>query len=140
MFSTALYMALLFFVLTPGILVHLPRRGSKLVVALTHGLAFAAIFYLTHKFVRRAEGFQDTNMPNSNAPSVAIPTPPPTTGPNIIPVSSAPPTGPTPAEGPTVSLAPINISLSISGSGKPGTPCKTGNDCAKGICLSNMCV
>jgi hypothetical protein len=55
MFLTALYIAVLFFVLTPGILVHFPNRGSKLVVALTHGVLFAVIFYFTYKFVRRAE-------------------------------------------------------------------------------------
>lgn len=55
MFLTTLYTVVLFFLLTPGILVHYPNRGSKLVVALTHGVLFAVIFYFTYKFVRRAE-------------------------------------------------------------------------------------
>jgi hypothetical protein len=56
-----LYSALLFFLLTPGILVTLPKGGSKTVVAATHALVFAVVCYLTHKRVVRffAEGFQD---------------------------------------------------------------------------------
>ena len=46
-----LYAFLLFFVLTPGVLVSLPPKGSKFVVALTHGLVFALIWTLTHKMV-----------------------------------------------------------------------------------------
>jgi hypothetical protein len=56
-----LYSALLFFLLTPGILVTLPKGGSKTVVAATHALVFAVVCYLTHKRVVRFfnEGFQD---------------------------------------------------------------------------------
>jgi hypothetical protein len=55
-----LYSVLLFFVLTPGILVTLPKGGSKVVVALTHAVIFATVCYLTHKSVMRYfhEGFQ----------------------------------------------------------------------------------
>jgi len=42
---------LLFFVLTPGVLVSLPPKGSKLVVAATHAVVFALAFHLTHKLV-----------------------------------------------------------------------------------------
>jgi hypothetical protein len=41
----------LFFVLTPGILLSLPPRGSKMMVAATHALVFALIYGLTHKMV-----------------------------------------------------------------------------------------
>jgi len=54
----SLFVALLFFVLTPGVLVKLPPGGSKLVVAATHAAVFALVFYLTHKAAWRAlEGF-----------------------------------------------------------------------------------
>jgi len=47
----AVYMVLLFFALTPGILLSLPSGSSKKVVALTHGVVFTAVWWLTHKFV-----------------------------------------------------------------------------------------
>jgi hypothetical protein len=46
-----LYVAVLFFVLTPGILVSLPAGGSKTTVALVHSLVFALVFWATHKIV-----------------------------------------------------------------------------------------
>lgn len=46
-----LYVAVLFFVLTPGILVSLPAGGSKTTVALVHALVFALVFWATHKIV-----------------------------------------------------------------------------------------
>ena len=54
------YAALLFIVLTPGVLLRLPMNGSKMTVALTHGLVFAVVWHFTHKMVWRAsyEGFQ----------------------------------------------------------------------------------
>jgi hypothetical protein len=47
----ALYTALLFVVLTPGILLTLPKGGSKLTVAAVHGLVFAVVLYFTAKIV-----------------------------------------------------------------------------------------
>jgi hypothetical protein len=46
-----LYFAALFFVLTPGILLSLPRGGSKTMVAATHAVVFAAVVYLTKGYV-----------------------------------------------------------------------------------------
>ena len=52
------YLALLFVVLTPGVLLRIPSGGSKLVVAATHGVVLALVWHLTNKAVRRAiEGF-----------------------------------------------------------------------------------
>lgn len=48
-----LYIALLFVLLTPNVLVRLPPTGSKLTVAAVHGLIFAVLFHFTHKFVWR---------------------------------------------------------------------------------------
>ena len=44
------YVAVLFFVLTPGILLTLPKGGSKMVVAATHAVVFAAVWYFTRRF------------------------------------------------------------------------------------------
>ena len=50
----SIYIALLFVLLTPGVLMSLPPGGSKLVVATTHGLVFALLYCLTHKYVWNA--------------------------------------------------------------------------------------
>jgi len=49
-----IYTALLFFVLTPGVLLRLPPKGSLLVVALVHAVVFALVYHFTHKLVWRA--------------------------------------------------------------------------------------
>jgi hypothetical protein len=46
-----LYSALLFFLLTPAILVRIPPKGGKYTVALVHALVFALIWHFTHKFI-----------------------------------------------------------------------------------------
>ena len=53
------YAVLLFVVLTPGVLLRLPMNGSKMVVAVTHGVVFAVVWHFTHKMVWRVayEGF-----------------------------------------------------------------------------------
>ncbi len=48
------YAFLLFFVLTPGILLSLPPKGSKMVVALTHAFVFALVWHFTCKMVWRS--------------------------------------------------------------------------------------
>ena len=57
-----LYVAVLFVALTPGVLLTLPKGGSKYTVALVHGLVFALVFHLTHKMVWKMlaelDGFQ----------------------------------------------------------------------------------
>jgi hypothetical protein len=50
----SLLAGLLFFLLTPGILVTLPTKGSKITVALVHAVIFALIYYLTYKVVSKA--------------------------------------------------------------------------------------
>ena len=49
----ALYAAILFFVLVPGILLRLPAGGSKMVVGATHAAVFGLVWYLTSKMVWR---------------------------------------------------------------------------------------
>jgi len=46
-----LYVALLFFVLTPGVLLRLPPNGGKLTVAAVHAVVFAVVLHFTYKFV-----------------------------------------------------------------------------------------
>ena len=58
----SLFVAVLFFVLTPGVLLRLPPGGSKLMVAGVHALVFAVVFGLTHKLAMALlykEGFAD---------------------------------------------------------------------------------
>jgi len=59
----AIFTALLFVVLTPGVLLTLPSKASgKIVIALVHGLIFALLYHFTHKAVwawtRKYEGFK----------------------------------------------------------------------------------
>ena len=65
----SLYVLVLFFVLTPGILVTLPKNGSKMMVTAVHGAIFAAVLFLTGHSVWRMtegalEGFKEGNMAN----------------------------------------------------------------------------
>jgi len=46
-----LFTVFLFVLLTPAILVRLPPKGSKLTVAIVHGLIFSIILHLSHRFV-----------------------------------------------------------------------------------------
>jgi hypothetical protein len=62
-FVLSLYVAVLFFVLVPGVLLSLPKGGSKYTVAVVHALVFGLVFHVTHKLVKRAayrlEGFEE---------------------------------------------------------------------------------
>jgi len=55
----------LFVALTPGILLSLPPKGSKLVVALTHGIVFAIVLKLIYKPLKKLfsgkEGLKNFN-------------------------------------------------------------------------------
>lgn len=87
------YLAVLFVLLTPGVLLRFPKGCSKLVVAATHGLILAIVWHFTHRFVRRLEGFQvvdpataknmvfkaDSTMPVTPQPAPTAATPPPAT-------------------------------------------------------------
>jgi hypothetical protein len=58
-----IYSALLFFVLTPGVLLRLPPKSGKFVVAATHAIVFALVWHFTSKIVWRMssghEGFTE---------------------------------------------------------------------------------
>jgi hypothetical protein len=82
MYLTAfLYSSLLFFILTPKVLVRIPTMGSPLSVAITHGLIFAIVLYFTYRPMWVfSEGFQ-----------VVSPAPPP---PPVAPAGAPPPRPP----------------------------------------------
>ena len=74
----SLYAAVLFFILTPSILLRIPKSGSKWVVAAVHALVFGVIFYFTNKLVWRLgarlnlEGFEPDST-EAGAPFVGAP-------------------------------------------------------------------
>lgn len=49
--TVTVYSAILFFLLTPGILLSIPKRGSKYTIAGVHALVFAVVWHFTHKQV-----------------------------------------------------------------------------------------
>ena len=46
-----LYVAILFVLLTPGVLITLPKNASRLTSAVVHGLVFAVVYHFTYKTV-----------------------------------------------------------------------------------------
>lgn len=56
MWALALYAAVLFYVLTPGVFLSLPPGASRMTVNLTHAVVFGVVLALTHKAVCRAMG------------------------------------------------------------------------------------
>jgi len=56
MWWMAIYASVLFYALTPGVLVSLPPRGSRMTVNLTHAVVFGVVWALTHKMVWKALG------------------------------------------------------------------------------------
>jgi hypothetical protein len=54
----SLYAAVLFFVLTPGVLLSLPPGGSRTTVALTHAVVFGVVWALTHRLVYKTFGMK----------------------------------------------------------------------------------
>jgi uncharacterized membrane protein len=61
----SLFIAVLFFLLTPGIVLSLPAGGSLLQKAAVHAVVFALVYHLTHKavwnmlYARQFEYFED---------------------------------------------------------------------------------
>lgn len=48
------FIALLFFLLTPGVLLSLPAGGSLMAKAAFHAIVFALVYHLTNKMVYKA--------------------------------------------------------------------------------------
>ena len=54
-----LFVAALFVLLTPGVVITLPAKGTLLQKAAVHGLVFAVVYHYTHKTVwSLVQGFQ----------------------------------------------------------------------------------
>lgn len=54
------FSVVLFYALTPGILVTLPKNGSKMTVVAVHALLFALVFYFSNILVGQvSEGFKE---------------------------------------------------------------------------------
>jgi hypothetical protein len=51
---TTIYIAVLFFVLSPNVLLRIPRKGKPIVVAAVHAVIFALIWHFTGKMVWKA--------------------------------------------------------------------------------------
>ena len=71
-FFMFLVIVALFYVLTPGILLRLPAKASPKIVALTHGVVFALVWWIIHKPLWLfTSGFTEgnTNMSGANAPA-----------------------------------------------------------------------
>ena len=49
----SIFVVLLFVLLTPGILLRLPPKGGKFIVALVHGVVFAVVLCLAYKYASR---------------------------------------------------------------------------------------
>ena len=49
--SMIIFTAILFFVLTPGILLSIPPNGSKHLKAFVHAVVFALVYRFTHRTV-----------------------------------------------------------------------------------------
>ena len=73
----SLFTVLLFYVLTPGIFLSLPKGGSKYMVAMVHALVFTLIFGLTQNAVWNYfyEGFGPTANPRNTAGPGPLPEP-----------------------------------------------------------------
>jgi hypothetical protein len=55
----SIYLALLFIAFVPGVLVSLPKGGSKMTVVAVHAVLFTLVWCFTYRIVRRmCEGFQ----------------------------------------------------------------------------------
>jgi len=58
--TVLVFSVVLFFALTPGILVTLPKNGGKMTVAAVHAVLFAVVFYFSNKLVEQmSEGFKE---------------------------------------------------------------------------------
>jgi hypothetical protein len=59
----AIYSAVLFFVLSPGVFLRLPQNGSKMIVTAVHAAILGMILYLTENMIWRMsidlEGMQE---------------------------------------------------------------------------------
>ena len=58
------YTAILFFVLTPNVLLRLPPKGKPLLVAAVHAIIFALVYHFTHMLVWKMSMGMNTPVPH----------------------------------------------------------------------------
>ena len=58
------YTAILFFVLTPNVLLRLPPKGKPLLVAAVHAVIFALVYHFTHMLVWKMSMGMTTPVPH----------------------------------------------------------------------------
>jgi len=65
----SLYLAVLFVALTPGVLLSLPPKASKMTVVVTHAVVFTLVWHFTNRAVydMTSEGFQNNENPEMNS-------------------------------------------------------------------------
>jgi hypothetical protein len=67
----ALYAFILFYVLTPNVLVRIPLKGSKYIAAAVHAALFAIVWVVTFRYVGKFEGATTMSGTGPVAPSKA---------------------------------------------------------------------
>ena len=62
----SLFIVILFFVMTPGVLFSLPKGGTWMMKVAVHAVLFALVYHFTHKMVWRTlyEGYVDVKKGN----------------------------------------------------------------------------
>jgi len=62
------YIIILFIILSPGVFIKLPRKGSLLPYTIGHGIVFTFILWLSNKYIVSSisENFENTKLPNPN--------------------------------------------------------------------------
>ena len=60
--TVALYSAILFFILSPNVLLRLPSNGSKFIVSAVHAAIFGVIIYFTQHYVWKLSVGQQEGM------------------------------------------------------------------------------
>jgi len=128
---TSLYVAALFVALTPGVLLRIPKGGSKMAVAATHAVVFAVVIYFTYGYFGDLEGFA----PRSGS---GIPKPP-----KPAAAGSKPPKPPKPPAA-AGSKPPKPPAAAGSKPPKPektakGGKCVRWDECKSGICDNGLC-
>lgn len=58
--TVLIFSTVLFFVLSPGVLVTIPKNGSKITASAVHAVVFGIIFHFSHNFIMQlSEGFKE---------------------------------------------------------------------------------
>jgi hypothetical protein len=70
--TVTVYSAILFFLLSPGILLSLPSKGGKYTIAIVHSIVFAIVWHLTHKHVWKMSVNEGLTLDHKRKPVVPV--------------------------------------------------------------------